>query len=98
MGRPLARDLRPLLERCLSLSTGPRLARAYSQEGLAEAAKLERAYVGMIERGETNVSVRSAFRLARALDMTLAELFAGWSRVATAGGKSRVRDMPYHQV
>ena len=52
-----------------------RLERAYSQEGLAEAARLERAYVGMIERGETNVSVRTAFRLAQALDMTLAGLF-----------------------
>jgi transcriptional regulator with XRE-family HTH domain len=51
------------------------LDRAYSQEGLAEAAKLERAYVGMIERGEVNVSVRSAFKLARALDLTLSRLF-----------------------
>ena len=59
-----------------------RLARAYSQEGLAEAAGLERAYVGMIERGETNVSVRTAFRLARALDLTLAGLFAELERGA----------------
>ncbi len=57
-----------------------RLERAYSQEGLAEAAKLERAYVGMIERGETNVSVRTAFRLARALGTTLSGLFAELER------------------
>lgn len=52
-----------------------RLERAYSQEGLAEAAKLERAYVGMIERGEVNVSVRTALKLARALNLPLSYLF-----------------------
>lgn len=52
-----------------------RLERAYSQEKLAEAAKLERAYVGMIERGEVNVSLRTAFKLARSLDLTLSRLF-----------------------
>ena len=55
-------------------------ARGLSQEGLAEAARLERAYVGMIERGETNVSVRTAFRLARALGTTLAVLFSELER------------------
>ncbi len=48
----------------------------------AEAAKLERAYVGMIERGETNVSVRTAFKLARALGTTLADLFTELEREA----------------
>jgi transcriptional regulator with XRE-family HTH domain len=48
-----------------------RLEKAYSQEGLAEAAKLEKAYVGMIERGEVNVRVRTAHKLAKALDLTL---------------------------
>ncbi len=52
-----------------------RLERAYSQEKLAEAAKLERAYVGMIERGEVNVSLKTAFKLARSLDLTLSHLF-----------------------
>jgi transcriptional regulator with XRE-family HTH domain len=68
-----------------------RFERAYSQENLAEAAGLERAYVGMIERGEVNVSVRTAFRLARALDLTLSLLFSeleqdhGWGRDAAQG-------------
>ncbi len=52
-----------------------RLERAYSQEELAEAAKLERAYVGMTERGEVNVSARTALRLSKALDLTLSGLF-----------------------
>ncbi len=61
-----------------------RLAKAYSQEGLAEAAKLERAYVGMIERGEVNVSVRTALRLAKALDLTLSSLFLKLERYSDA--------------
>ncbi len=59
-----------------------RLASALSQEGLAEAANLERAYVGMIERGETNVSLRTVNRLARALGLSLAGLFAELERGA----------------
>lgn len=61
-----------------------RYARGLSQEMLAEAAKLERAYVGMVERGETNVSVRTALKLARALGTTLAELFAELERGSDA--------------
>jgi len=61
-----------------------RLERAYSQEGLAEAAGLERAYVGMIERGEVNVSVRTAFRLAGALGLTLSRLFLELERDSDA--------------
>lgn len=57
-----------------------RYARGLSQEGLAQAARLERAYVGMIERGETNVSVRTALRLARALGITMSALFAELER------------------
>ena len=57
-----------------------RYARGLSQKMLAEAAKLERVYVGMIEHGETNVSVRTAFKLARALGTTLSSMFAELER------------------
>ncbi len=57
-----------------------RLEKAYSQEGLAEAAKLERAYVGKIERGEANVSVRTSYKLARALGTTLSGMFSELER------------------
>ncbi len=63
-----------------------RLANALSQEGLAEAANLERAYVGMIERGETNVSLRTVNRLARALGLSLTGLFAELEREAPDAG------------
>jgi transcriptional regulator with XRE-family HTH domain len=52
-----------------------RLERGYSQAGFAEACKIERAYMGMIERGEVNVSVRTAYKLARGLDLPLSGLF-----------------------
>ncbi len=52
-----------------------RLERGYSQAGFAEACRLERAYMGMIERGEVNVSVRTALKIARGLDLTLSQLF-----------------------
>ena len=57
-----------------------RLQRGYSQAGFAEACKLERAYMGMIERGEVNISVRTALKIARGLDVTLSGLFVELER------------------
>ena len=51
-----------------------RKARGLSQEGLASRASLDRSYVGGVERGERNVSLINLNKLARALDLTLAEL------------------------
>ena len=48
---------------------------AWSQEKLAEKAGLHPTYVGGIERGERNVSLENLFKLSRAFDITLAELF-----------------------
>lgn len=45
-----------------------------SQEDLAEAAGLHRTYVGMIERGEKNITVLSATRIAKALGVSLSAL------------------------
>ena len=50
-----------------------------SQEGLAELSGLHRNYIGGIERGERNVGMKAIVRLARALRLTPAELFAGWT-------------------
>ena len=50
---------------------------ALSQEALAEKADLHRNYVGGIERGERNVGLRNVFRLARALGLSVSQLFRG---------------------
>src|SRR3954452_23574674 len=47
-----------------------------SQEELAERAGLHRTYVCDIERGARNVSLKSIEKIARALEISLAELFA----------------------
>jgi transcriptional regulator with XRE-family HTH domain len=47
-----------------------------SQEELADRAGLHRTYIGAIERGERNVGLINLFRIARALKVKLAELFA----------------------
>jgi transcriptional regulator with XRE-family HTH domain len=52
-----------------------RLERGFSQEAFAQACKLERAHVGKIERGEVNVTVATALKLARGLDLSLSDLF-----------------------
>jgi transcriptional regulator with XRE-family HTH domain len=57
-------------------NTGLRTARGYSQEGFAQKARLNRAYMGGVERGQRNVGVVNLYRIAQALDMSLSELFA----------------------
>jgi transcriptional regulator with XRE-family HTH domain len=51
-----------------------RLELSLSQEELAERAGVHRTYVGMLERGEKNVTIYNIERLARALDLESWEL------------------------
>ena len=44
-----------------------RTERGMSQEALAEAAGVHRTYIGMLERGEKNVTIYNIERIARAL-------------------------------
>jgi transcriptional regulator with XRE-family HTH domain len=46
-----------------------RLELSLSQEELAEMAGVHRTYVGMLERGEKNVTIYNIERLAKALDL-----------------------------
>ena len=52
-----------------------RQKRKTSQEKLAELSGLNRNFVGMIERGETNVTVKNLENIANALNLPIQELF-----------------------
>ena len=52
-----------------------RLDKGWSQEDLADRAGLHRTYIGMVERGERNISLRNIAVLASALEMQISELF-----------------------
>jgi transcriptional regulator with XRE-family HTH domain len=51
-----------------------RLELGLSQEQLAEKAGVHRTYVGMLERGEKNVTIYNIWRLAGALQIEAADL------------------------
>ncbi len=48
-----------------------RLQRKLSQEELAEIAGVHRTYIGMIERGEKNITLLNIAKLAKALKISL---------------------------
>lgn len=51
-----------------------RLKRAISQERLAELADIHRTYIGDVERGTRNISLRNMTRIAKALQVPLSRL------------------------
>jgi len=53
-----------------------RFARGLSQEELAFRAGVHRTYLGSIERGERNPALVNIAAIAKALDVTLPELFS----------------------
>ena len=46
----------------------------FSQEALADRARLHRTYIGSVERGERNVSLKNMVAIASALRMSASEL------------------------
>lgn len=50
-----------------------RKRQALSQEELAHQAALERNYVSLLELGRNSASVKTIFKLAQALDVTVSE-------------------------
>jgi transcriptional regulator with XRE-family HTH domain len=53
-----------------------RAERGLSQEELAEAAGVHRTYIGMLERGEKNVTIYNIEWIARALDVPPPDLLS----------------------
>lgn len=54
-----------------------RVVKGLTQEELADIAGVHRTYIGMVERGEKNITFLSARRIAVSLDVSLAEIFDG---------------------
>ncbi len=52
-----------------------RKSKNLSQEQLAEKAGLHRTYIGMIERGEKNLTLSNISKIAQALETPMSELF-----------------------
>ena len=52
-----------------------RIKLGWSQEKLAFESGLDRSYVGGVERGERNISLRNIYRLAKALGIPAKVLF-----------------------
>jgi len=52
-----------------------RIGAGYSQEEFAYKASLDRTYVSSIERGERNVSIEVAEKIALALEVNITNLF-----------------------
>jgi len=52
-----------------------RIEKGWSQEELASNAGLDRSYVGGIERGERNVSLKNICLLAKTLGVSVKSLF-----------------------
>lgn len=53
-----------------------RKALGLTQEALADAAGIDRAHMGKIERGERNVTLLNLSRIARAMDRRPSEVLA----------------------
>lgn len=52
-----------------------RLERNMTQEALAEKVNIHPTYVGKLESGKNNVSIKLLFKIARALNSSLSEIF-----------------------
>lgn len=53
-----------------------RLKLGLSQEALAEKAGVHRTYIGMIERAEKNITLENIEKIAKALGISLKDLFS----------------------
>jgi transcriptional regulator with XRE-family HTH domain len=54
-----------------------RRKKGFSQEAFAHECNFHRSYMGAVERGEKNITIQLIDRIAKALKISLAELFKG---------------------
>jgi transcriptional regulator with XRE-family HTH domain len=70
---------KPITHREVLLKFGDKLqkvrkSKGISQEELAAKLAMHRTYVGMIERGERNPTIRTLYKIAKALKVSASEL------------------------
>lgn len=65
-----------------------RSRRNISQEQLAHDSGLDRSYIGGVERAERNPSLVAIEKIARGLDVSLAELFVECANTGRKGHRS----------
>lgn len=51
-----------------------RQSKNITQEGLASMLSMHRTYIGLIERGERNPTIRTLYKIAKALKVSAGEL------------------------
>lgn len=68
-----------------------RIALKLSQEELAFRAGLHRTYIGMIERGEKNITIENMEKLSAAIELSLSALFHRIERKKDESDISRPR-------
>jgi transcriptional regulator with XRE-family HTH domain len=66
-----------------------RKAKGWSQEKLAEEARMHRTYLAGIERSLRNPSLANIVKLANALETSLPELFTGEAKVPAPAKSSK---------
>jgi transcriptional regulator with XRE-family HTH domain len=66
----------PLQKRLGQAIRRRREALGYSQDSMADAIEMHRAYYSAVERGEKNLTLKSVERLARAVEARISELMA----------------------
>jgi len=52
-----------------------RRERGLTQEDLADLISVDRSYMGFVERGERNLTLAKIIKVAKALNISLSELF-----------------------
>ena len=57
-----------------------RRQRGFSQESFADKAGLDRSYMGGVERGKRNLSLKNIEKVSMALQLSLSQLFADVER------------------
>ena len=68
-----------------------RKARGFSQEGFADHVKMDRSYMGGVERGERNLSFSNIMRILEGLEMEPGAFFSAHIHLLKKGRKKAAK-------